>query len=142
MFLLDVNVVPAAHRADHRHHDMVRSWFDDLVSGEQPFTVPMTIWGSSLRLSTNRRVVGHPTPTDAAYEFIEQTRAQPNYLQLDTGPRHLTIIREICDSAEATGDPVPDAVLAALAAEHSCIVATLDPDFVRFDAVRHLLLKA
>jgi uncharacterized protein len=79
-----------------------------------------------------------PTPLDDAFSFIEAVRSQPNHLGVDPGPRHLTLLRRGCDGADATGDLVPDAVLAALALEHGCTVATLDRDFTRFTDVRHV----
>lgn len=140
MYLLDVNVVLAAHRDDHPHHQCVRPWFDDVLASDHPFTVPITVWASFLRLATNRRIFPIPTPRAAAFAFIDTTRAQPHHLRLDPGPRHIALLRELCDEADASGDLVPDAVLAAIAAEHDCEVATLDRDFARFTSVRHTRL--
>src|SRR5450755_1011503 len=39
--------------------------------------------------------------------------------------------------ADATGDLLPDAVIAAVAAEHSAEIVTLDRDFARFPSVPH-----
>ncbi len=141
-YLLDVNVVVAAHRDDHPHHDVVRRWFDGLVAGDEPFTVPVVVWSSFLRLVTNRRVFTLPTPLAEAFTFVDLTCAQPHYLSTGPGPRHLSLLRRQCEEADAQGDLVPDAVLAALAVEHSCTVATLDRDFARFPTVRHRLLPA
>ena len=138
MFLLDVNVVLAAQRIDHPRYDVVRPWFDRLLAGEEPFTVPMLVWGSFLRLTTSRRVFPNPTPRPHAFAFIETTRAQPHHLALGPGPRHLALLRDLCDEADAVGDLVPDAVLAALATEHHCTIVTLDRDFARFGSVRHV----
>lgn len=140
MFLLDVNVVLAAHRRDHPHHGTVRLWFDDLLAGDEPFAVPALVWASFLRLATNRRIFGVPTPLADAFGFITATNAQPHHLPLGPGPRHLSLLRELCDEAGAVGDLVPDAVIAAVAAEHHCEVATLDRDFARFKSVPHTLL--
>lgn len=140
MYLLDVNVVLAAHRDDHPHHGMVRPWFDDLLEGDETFTVPSAVWGSFLRLATNRRVFMEPTPRADAFAFVDATCAQPHNLSTGPGPRHLVLLREICDEGDATGDLVPDAVLAALAAEHAATVVTLDRDFARFPSVPHTLL--
>jgi predicted nucleic acid-binding protein len=41
---------------------------------------------------------------------------------------------------DATADLIPGAVIAAVAAEHGCTVATLDRDFARFPSVPHKLL--
>ncbi len=140
MYLLDVNVLLAAHRGDHPHHGAVRAWFDDLLAGEEPFTVPTLVWASFLRLATNRRVFLEPTPRRDAFTFIDTTSAQPHHLSTGPGPRHMVLLRAMCDEADATGDLVPDAVLAALATEHGCTVATLDRDFARFPSVSHALL--
>lgn len=138
MLLLDVNVVLAAHRVDHPLHGVVRPWFDDVVRGEDPFAVPANVWWSFLRLSTNRRVFAIPTPAADAFAFVDATRAQPNHLALAPGPRHLLLLRRICAEADASGDLVPDAVLAAIALEHAGTVATLDRDFGRFTSVAHV----
>ncbi|ORV19516.1 type II toxin-antitoxin system VapC family toxin [Mycobacterium celatum] len=138
MFLLDVTVVLAAHRGDHPDHHTVRPWFDQLLAGDELFTVPSMVWASFLRLATNRRIFEVPSPRADAFEFIEATNAQPHYLPTSPGPRHIALLREICDEAEASGDLIPDAVLAAIAVEHHCDVVTLDRDFARFTSVRHI----
>jgi uncharacterized protein len=138
MFLLDVNVVLAAHRGDHPDHESVRRWFDQLLAGNDPFTVPSLVWATFLRLATNRRIFEVPSPRAEAFAFIDATCAQPHHLLVGPGPRHLTLLRELCDEADASGDLIPDAVIAAVAAEHHCDIVTLDRDFARFTSVRHI----
>jgi uncharacterized protein len=137
MLLLDVNVLLAAHRGDHPHHAGVREWFDAMLTGDERFTVPVLVWGSFLRLATNRRIFEIPTPRPEAFAFIDATRAQRLHLTVDPGPRHLTLLRSLCDEADASGDLVADAVIAAVAMEHGCQVVTLDRDFARFESVDH-----
>ena len=137
MYLLDVNIVLAAHRGDHPHHGPVRTWFDEALAGDEPFVVPDFIWASFLRLATNRRIFEVPTPRSDAFAFIEATRAQPLHLPLAPGPRHLSLLRRLCDEADAVGDLVPDAVIGAVAVEYGCELVTLDRDFARFQSVRH-----
>lgn len=141
MYLLDVSVVLAAHRDDHPHHRRIRPWFDDLLAGDEPFTVPHLVWASFLRLATNRRIFTEPTPRGDAFAFINATSAQPHHLPAAPGPRHLVLLEAACEEADATGDLIPDAVLVALATEHGCRVATLDRDFARFPSVQHMLLR-
>ena len=141
MYLLDVNVVLAAHRRDHPRHAAVRGWFDDLLASDDLFVVPNLIWTSFLRLATNRRIFAVPTPWADAWAFVDATVAQPHHLPLGPGPRHLALLRRLCDEGDAVGDLVPDAVIAAVALENGCAVATLDRDFARFPSVRHLLLQ-
>lgn len=137
MLLLDANVVLAASRTDHPNHGPVRAWFDALIAGHETFTVPTTVWGSFLRLATNRRIFPVPTPRDEAFAFIDATCAQPHHLLTGPGARHLELLRTVCDEADASGDLVPDAVIAAIAVEHGCEVVSLDRDFARFTSVRH-----
>ncbi len=137
MLLLDVNVVLAAHRDDHPDHAAVRAWFDATLAGEERFAVPAFVWSSFLRLATNRRIFEVPTPRADAFAFVEATCAQPLHLAIGPGPRHLPLLRRVCDEADAAGDMIPDATLAAVALEHSCEIVTLDRDFARFASVRH-----
>ena len=138
MFLLDVNVVLAAHRGDHPHHAPVRTWFDETLAGEEPFAVPATVWASFLRLATNRRIFEVPTPRPDAFEFIAATVAQPLHVPLAPGPHHLALLRRLCDEADAVGDLVPGAVIGAIAVEYDCELVTLDRDFARFPSIRRL----
>jgi toxin-antitoxin system PIN domain toxin len=137
LLLLDVNVVLAAHRADHPDHSSVRAWFDEMLAGDERFAVPALVWASFLRLATTRRIFEVPTPRADAFAFIDATCAQPLHLSIAPGPRHLTLLRRLCDEGDASGDLIPDAVVAAVAAEHSCEIVTLDRDFARFESIRH-----
>ena len=139
MLLLDVNVVIAAHRVDHAQHAVARPWFDDLVDAPEPFSVPTVVWQSFLRLVTNRRVLERPTRMIDAFAFLDAVCAQPNHVLLAPGPQHFELLRSVCETADATGDLVPDAVLAAIALEHGAVVASFDRDFARFTAIEHVI---
>lgn len=142
MLLVDVNVLVAAHRGDHPRHGAVRPWFDSLLATGGDFCVPYPVWASFLRIATNRRIFAVPTPLASAFAFVDATIAQHGYVTLAPGRRHLALVRQLCEEADATGDLVPDAVLAAVAVEHGATVATLDRDFGRFASVHHLRPEA
>lgn len=137
MFLLDVNVVLAVQRADHPHHARARGWFEEMLLGEERFAVPVLVWGSFLRLTTSRRIFELPSPRSEAFAFVEATSAQRLYLPLNPGPRHLALLSELCDEADAMGELIADATIAAIAAERGCEVITFDRDFARFTSVSH-----
>ncbi len=139
MLLLDVNVVLAAHRADHAQHAPMRTWFDAVIADAKPFCVPVVVWASFLRLVTNRRIFAVPTPLGEAFAFVDAVCAQPHHLLLGPGVGHLRLLRRVCDEASAAGDLVPDAVIAAIALEHGCAVASLDRDFARFASIEHVI---
>lgn len=133
MKLLDVNVVLAVHRTDHPHYDLVGPWFSRLTSGDDQFWVPDTVWASFVRLATHRRLFEIPTSLDDCFAFVRAVRAQPNHVSLTPSTRHLSHFEVHCRTADATGDLVPDAYLAALAVDHGCVLVSLDRDFARFD---------
>lgn len=139
MLVLDVNVVVAAFRDDHVHHAVARQWFDALLAGAEPFSVPMVVWGSFLRLTTNRRSFPVPTPLSEAFAFVDAVSAHPRHLWLDAGAQHLELLRRICEDADATGDLMPDAVIAAIALEHGAVVASFDRDFARFSSIDYVV---
>ena len=132
LFLLDVNVVLAGHRADHPQHNRVRPWLADLTHSADQFTIPATVSASFLRLATHRRVFPVPTPRQEAFDYLDALQMQPRHILLGPGLRHLVILRRVCEEAEATADLIPDAVLAAIAVEHAATIATMDRDFARF----------
>lgn len=142
MKLLDVNVVLAAHRDDHPHFDVARPWLERLLAAAEPFAVPDLIAGSFLRLATNRRIFSVPTPLPAAFSYLRALRDQPGHMLLGTGERHLDLLEQQCNAADAGGDLVPDAQLAALALEHAAEIVTFDRDFARFEAIRWSLPSA
>lgn len=141
VLVLDVNVVLAAHRSDHSAHVPVRTWFDALLGGDEPFTVPTLVWGPFLRLATHRRIFPVPTPRSDAFAFITAVTAQPHHLLMSPGPRHLALLEKICADGDAMGDLIPDAVLGAFAVEVGGEVVTLDRDFARFPSVPHRILR-
>jgi toxin-antitoxin system PIN domain toxin len=135
MKLLDVNVLLPAHRADHPDHGKARHWLDALLKTEEQFGVPWAVWWSFLRLSSHPRVFAAPTPVGDALRFIKALRAQPGHIPVEPGDQHLDCLRRMCEGAEASGDLMPDAVLAALACEHGGEVVSFDRDFARFQEV-------
>jgi uncharacterized protein len=133
--LLDVNVVLAAHRTDHPNYPDVEPWFAGLTSGDEQFWVPDTVWVSFLRLATHRRVFEQPTSLAQCFAFLHAVVAQPNHVRLLPSERATDIFETWCRAANAVGDLVPDAYLAALATDHACTLVSLDRDFGRFEGL-------
>jgi toxin-antitoxin system PIN domain toxin len=134
--LLDVNVLLAAHRDDHPHFEAARTWLDELLATRSPFGVTDLVAGSFLRVATNRRIFSIPTPVAAAFEYLRALRDQPAHVRVAPGPRHLELLEHLCEHADASGDLVPDAQLAAIAIEHACELVSFDRDFARFAELR------
>jgi toxin-antitoxin system PIN domain toxin len=133
--LLDVNVVLAAHRTDHPHYGVVGPWFTRLTSSDEQFWVPEVVWVSFVRIATHRRVFEVPTSRDDCFAFVRAVAGQPGHVDLTPSERAIGLFESWCHSAEATGDLVPDAYLAALATDHACTLVSLDRDFARFEGL-------
>jgi uncharacterized protein len=132
MRLLDVNVLLAAHRDDHPHFAIARPWLDRLIADRSPFSVIDIVAAAFLRVATNRRIFPVATPVADAFDYLRALRDRPQHIVLGPGPRHLEILERVCHEADVTGDLIPDAQLAAIAAEHACELVSFDRDFARF----------
>jgi toxin-antitoxin system PIN domain toxin len=135
VIVLDVNILLAAHRDDHPHHELTRPWFDELIASGEPFAIPGVVWGSFIRVSTNRRIFTIPTPIADAFGFMRAVRQQSQHISLEPGERHLDLFEELCVETESAGDLTVDAYLAAFAIEHGAALASLDRDFARFPSL-------
>jgi toxin-antitoxin system PIN domain toxin len=136
MILLDVNVLVYAFRADAPRHREFHDWLTDRVQQREAFGLSELVLSGVLRVLTHPRVFNPPTPIDRAIEFVEALRGQPTCVILAPGARHWEIFRELCETANAKGNLVADAYLAALAIEHGCEWITSDRDFARFPGLR------
>lgn len=135
MYLLDVNVLMAAHRADHPQHEVVRAWLTTVASDARGFSIPEVVHAAFVRITTNRRIFEVPTPIEEALEFLDSLRRREEHLPLALGPRGFEVFRDICLEHRATGDLIPDVHLVSLAFEHGCTIASLDRDFARFSEI-------
>lgn len=136
MLLADVNVLVAAYRTDAPAHDACRSLVQRMVDGDLPYGVSDLVLSGFLRVVSHPRVFDPPAPLPAAMEFAQAVRDRPAAVPVTPGRRHWDIFRRLCQSAEARGNLVPDAYLAALAIESGCEWVTRDRGFARFDGLR------
>ncbi len=94
------------------------------------------VLGNVIRLATHPRIFARPSrPADAA-AFAEVLLEQPHCQIIQPGPRHWEIFTALCRRANANGNLVQDAWLAALAIESGCEWITTDRDFARFEGLR------
>ena len=89
-----------------------------------------------VRVVTHPRVFDPPDTVEAAFAFADAVRTQPIAVPLAPGDRHWQIFESLCRAADARGNMVPDAYLAALAIETGSEFITTDRDFSRFPGLR------
>lgn len=136
LILPDVNVLVRAFREDAPGHKGSRRWLERTVAGDAAFGLSDLVLSGFLRVVTHPRIFDPPTPIARALEFSEALRSRPNVVLLSPGRRHWKIFTRLCREAEASGNLIPDAYLAALAIESGSDWITTDTDFDRFPGLR------
>lgn len=132
----DVNVLVYAYDIRHPRKAEYVEWLEDVANGPEDFGLPSQVLSGFIRIATHPRILIRPlTPADAI-AITEELRAAPAAVAMDPGPRHWSILAELCQKTEAKGNTVPDAYLAALAIEHRCEWNTVDRGFARFPGLR------
>ena len=136
MIVLDVNVLLATYRADHAHHELVKPWFDATFLPGADMVVPDLVWVGFLRIVTNNHVFEVPSTLTEAFAFLDAVTSSPAYLTVPGLQSGWGAVREIAAEADARGNLVPDAYIAAVALTHAAPVATMDRDFRRFTGLK------
>lgn len=136
MVLADVNVLVYAHRHDAARHHEYLGWLNQVLNSDAAFGVSDLIVSGFLRVVTHPRVFRDPTPLDRALTFATVIRDHPNAVTLVPGERHWDIFQRLCREANAKGNLIPDAYLAALAIESGAEWITTDRDYARFPGLR------
>jgi toxin-antitoxin system PIN domain toxin len=135
VILLDVNIVLAAFRQDHPHHALARPWLERTISRGNGILVPDAVWVGFVRLATNSHIFEVPSTPAEAFEFVDAVRASPGYAKV-AGLEDMAALRETALAADAWGNLIPDAYLAAIARSHAVPIASFDRDFRRFDGLK------
>ena len=134
--LLDVNVLVYAHKEGSPNHRAYRIWLEELIHGEETYGISDVVLSGFLRIVTHPRIFNPPSELGSAIGFASQVRNQPNSVLTNPGPRHWPIFAGLCQQANARGNLVPDAYLAALAIESGSVWVTTNRDFSRFPGLK------
>lgn len=141
----DVNVLLAAHRADHVHHAPALGWLSQAIAaactGGPLHLLPMVVT-SFLRLATHPKVFEQPTSLEDAIRFVDALAAAPGCEWLELSDEWPVVAR-LCRERGVAGAGVSDAWIAAAVRRHGSHLVTFDRDFARLlDASEFTLLPA
>ncbi len=90
-----------------------------------------------LRVVTHPRVYHPPVPVEQALEDLDRILASPSLVLLAETERHSDLCLEIIRNANASGNLIHDAHIAALCLEHGVSeLVTGDRDFTRFSGLQ------
>jgi len=140
----DVNVLVAASRADHPHHQVALDWLTNALTqtvARADLKLLATVVASFLRLVTHPRIFSTPTPTAQAIAFIDGILATPGTAMMavqDEWPK----LSALCLDQKLTANALPDAWIAACVLQNKEVLATFDRDFISLLPAKrlHLLL--
>lgn len=137
MIAVDTNILVAARREELSYHAQARRLLQRLVRGDEAWAIPWPCVYEFLRVVTHRRIFRVPTPLSHALDDLASLLAAPALTLLSAGPAHAGHLQRLALAAEATGDLVFDAHIAALCLEHGVTeLWTHDRDFARFSGLR------
>ena len=129
--LPDINVLVAAHRADHPQHKVAAGWLTRTL-GEgndgQVLVLPMQVISGFLRLVTNARIFPRPSATAQAVDFVDWL-IEDAHVRLLGQTLEWTSFRSLIMAKQLRANQVPDAHLAALSVSLSEPFVTFDKGF-------------
>lgn len=139
MFVVDVNVFVAAHREAAPDHVVARAWLTEtLTTGGVVAITPVVVAGF-VRVVTSPCVFDPPSTLQQAWAFVDRLRSLTACVDMEPGPRFFDLLRTLTLQADARGNLVTDAFVAAMALETRSTVVSFDRDFARFDGLDWLV---
>jgi len=134
---VDTNVLIYAHRGETAWHDAAASRLVGLAEGAERWGLPVFCMTEFLRVTTHERVFRPPSTLEQATAFIGEIADAPSCEVVRPGPGFLELLVETARQADARGNLMFDAQIAALCLEHGIdTVLTNDRDFTRFQQLR------
>ena len=107
-----------------------------LAEGTAHWGLPVFCAVEFLRVVTHRRVFNPPSSLAQAAEFLEGIVASPSCRIVLPGAGFLGLLTAVSQRADARGNLMFDAQIAALCQEHGIsAILTNDRDFERFDGI-------
>jgi toxin-antitoxin system PIN domain toxin len=136
MILVDANLLLYAEDSLSEHHEAARSWWDEQLSGLEPVALCWPVLSAFVRIGTNARLHQRPLLLKEAIARVQSWLDQPCVRVIQPGDQHWFHFQQMLRSGNAVGNLVSDAHLAALAAEHNCVLHSTDADFSRFRGLK------
>jgi toxin-antitoxin system PIN domain toxin len=129
----DINVLLAASRSDHPHHETALHWLSKALAaceqGGSMEVFPMVAAGF-LRLATHARVFVNPMPVSKAIVFIDSLLAVPGVEMPELG-REWPAFKRLSKDLSLSANDIPDAWIAAAVLTCGSHLVTFDRDFRR-----------
>lgn len=135
MILVDANLLLYAYDASASQHDKAKHWWEQQLSNPAPVRLAWVTVLAFIRIGTNPRIFTEPLSIEEACAAVSAWLQCPMLAILEPGEHHWTLLRELLQQAQACGNLVMDAHLAALAIENGAVLCSTDCDFSRFQGL-------
>lgn len=136
MILVDANLLLYAEDSLSAQHQAAREWWDAQLSGTAPVGLCWPVLTAFIRIGTNARLHRRPLTIKEAVARVQSWLDQPCVRLVQPTEQHWPIFQKMLRDGSATANLVSDAHLAALAAEHNCVLQSTDADFARFPGLK------
>lgn len=136
MVIPDVNALIHAAHAGSPDHARVLSWWEGALNGTEPVGLPWVVATGFLRIVTNRRILEAPYEPAEALDIVEGWLQHPNVTVVGPRHRHAALLRDFVQQFGTGGNAIPDAHIAAIAAEHDATLWSTDRGFARLEGLR------
>ena len=136
MIAVDTSVLIYAHRGEDPRHRAAFESLRLLAEGDAAWAVPVFVIGEFIRVVTNPKVASPASSTAQALSMLDGVLGSPSARLLLPGTRYWSTLRELIPVADARGNLVFDAQIAAVCLEHGAsTILTEDRDFHRFPGI-------
>ncbi len=132
MYLFDVNVWVHTHREDAPDHASSHAFVTEVLDSGKPFAYSHLALSGFIRIVTHPRIFREPTSLEMALKFVHSVTSHPLAVAAVPQSSHWHLFTHLCLSANARGNYIPDAYLAALALSGGYTWVTTDRDYIRF----------
>ena len=137
MIAVDTNVLIYAHRLETDLNAAATAELVRLAEGTEPWALPVFCLTEFMRVVTHRRVFTPPSTISQAVDFINGIVAAPTCSIALPGTDFLRHLETTVRRADARGNLMFNAQIAALCREHGiAAILTNDRDFERFDKLQ------
>ena len=138
MILTDANILIYAYNTEAKFHRECKEWLTEQLSKPEPFAFSWQTITAFLRITTTPKLFSDAFTQAEVHSFVNDWLSNPNVRILTPTVNHWTIFERLLFETKIVGAKTMDAHLAALAIEHSVILATTDRDFGAFKGLRLL----
>ena len=136
MILVDANLLLYAKFSDFPQHGPAAEWLQQVLSERSRVGLPWHSLLAFIRIGTSARVFSRPLPMADALEQVNEWLGLPGVWVPAPTDQHATVLGKLLLEANAAGNLVSDAHLAALSLEHGLEICSADADYARFPGVR------